>query len=92
MPEAVDALRAVRRRGAQGRYVRVSACDPLNLVGILTPGPRTVPILGNRVIYRDGVPIAVMENEQIRILAEVPWEDRSIADRLLDVRPSAGFP
>ena len=91
MPDAIDALRAVRREGAQGRYVRVSACDPLNLVGILTPGPRIAAILGNRILYRDGVPVAVMENEQTRILSEMPSAERSIVDRLLDVRPSAAF-
>ena len=37
--------------------VRLSACDPLNLVGILTPGPRIPAVVGNEVLYRDGVPI-----------------------------------
>ena len=56
-PEALDALRAVRREGPKGTVVRVSACDPLNLVGILTPGPRIPAQLGNHVTYRDGVPL-----------------------------------
>ena len=38
--------------------MRVSAVDPLNLVGILTPGPRVPAARGNAVIYRDGVPSA----------------------------------
>lgn len=91
MPDAIDALRAVRRKGPQGKYVRISACDPLNLVGILTPGPRIVAILGSRIIYRDGIPVAAMENEQTRILSEVESAERSILDRLLDVRPSTAF-
>ena len=33
-------LRDVRRRERSGEIVRVAAVDPLNLVGILTPGPR----------------------------------------------------
>ncbi len=57
LPEAVEALRAVRRLEARGETVRVSACDPLNLVGILTPGPRVPAMLGNEVAYRDGVPM-----------------------------------
>jgi ATP-dependent Lhr-like helicase len=36
--------------------VDVSAADPLNLVGILTPGARLPAVLGNRVAYVDGVP------------------------------------
>jgi len=37
--------------------VRVSAVDPLNLVGVITPGPRVPAVLGHHVEYRDGVPI-----------------------------------
>jgi ATP-dependent Lhr-like helicase len=61
LPGAVDALRATRRRERSGECVRVSAVDPLNLVGILTPGPR-VPALRTRVVvYRDGAPVAEEE-------------------------------
>ena len=56
-PEALEALRAMRREPADGQVVRVSACDPLNLVGILTPGPRVPAVLGHYVAYRDGVPL-----------------------------------
>jgi len=55
-PDAVDALRATRREERQGELVRVSACDPLNLVGIITPGARVPAALTNTVLYRDGVP------------------------------------
>jgi ATP-dependent Lhr-like helicase len=89
VPDAIDALRAQRRREPQGEYVRISACDPLNLVGILTPGARIPAILGNRIIYRDGVPAAAMENEQIRMLSLVEAAERARLDRLLDVRPPA---
>ena len=58
LPEAVDALRAVHRREPAGEIVRVSACDPLNLVGVLTPGPRIPAVVGNDVHYRDGAPLA----------------------------------
>jgi ATP-dependent Lhr-like helicase len=53
----VDALRAARRAPREGgERVEVSAADPLNLVGILTPGARVPAVLGNRVAYADGVP------------------------------------
>ena len=83
MPEAVDALRALRRKESSGQYLRISACDPLNLVGILTPGPRVQAVLGNRIIYRDGVPVAAVENGQTRILAQVEAEEQFILNRLL---------
>ncbi len=56
LPEAVDALRAVRRAPRQGERVEISAADPLNLVGILTPGERVPATLANRVAFVDGVP------------------------------------
>jgi len=55
-PEALDAIRAVRRDAPGSHVIRVSACDPLNLTGIITPGARVPAILGQWVTYRDGVP------------------------------------
>ncbi|HYB71449.1 MAG TPA: hypothetical protein VEH80_12275, partial [Candidatus Bathyarchaeia archaeon] len=62
-PEALEALRAIRREAPEGQVVRVSACDPLNLVGVITPGPRVPAVLGHHVTYRDGVPLP----EEMRI-------------------------
>lgn len=57
LPEAVDALRAVRRIPMEGaERLELSACDPLNLAGILTPGPRIPALPQNRVLFIDGVP------------------------------------
>jgi ATP-dependent Lhr-like helicase len=60
-PEAVDALRRVRRAEKKGELVRVSAIDPLNLVGILTPGPRVPAVHTRSVLYRDGIPLSEAE-------------------------------
>jgi ATP-dependent Lhr-like helicase len=56
LPEAVDMARAVRRTKPNGQKYFVSAVDPLNLTGIVTPGPRVPAMLGNVVTYVDGVP------------------------------------
>jgi ATP-dependent Lhr-like helicase len=56
LPDAVDALRAARREPKRGEIVRLSACDPLNLVGIITPGGRIPAAMPNTVTYEDGVP------------------------------------
>ena len=57
LPEAVDAVRAVRKLPKVGEErVSLSACDPLNLVGVLTPGLRVPALPQNRVAYVDGVP------------------------------------
>jgi ATP-dependent Lhr-like helicase len=57
LPEALEALRATRRAGPSGQVVKLSACDPLNLTGIITPGPRVPAMLGKHVSYKDGVPL-----------------------------------
>jgi ATP-dependent Lhr-like helicase len=55
LPEALDALRAIKRAPKTGAVVELSACDPLNLAGILTPGPRVPARVGGTVRFRDGV-------------------------------------
>jgi ATP-dependent helicase Lhr and Lhr-like helicase len=57
LPEAVEAMRAVRRNHTDDRAVIVSAADPTNLVGIVLPGARIPPTSGLAVAYRDGAPI-----------------------------------
>jgi ATP-dependent Lhr-like helicase len=57
LPEAVDALRAVRRAPREGsERVELCGADPLNLAGILTPGARLPAVLGQRLVLVDGVP------------------------------------
>jgi ATP-dependent Lhr-like helicase len=86
LPEAVDALRALRRKEASGQYLKISACDPLNLVGILTPGARVQSVMGNRIVYRDGIPVASLENGLIRWLTPADDSEQRIICRLLDER------
>ena len=61
LPDAVSALREAHRAPTTGALEVVSACDPLNLVGIVTPGERVPSQPGNRVVFRDGVPVASLE-------------------------------
>jgi len=56
VPEAVDVLRAVRKEERAGEVISLSAADPLNLVGIVLPGPRVPALRANAVSYVDGVP------------------------------------
>jgi ATP-dependent Lhr-like helicase len=57
LPEAVELLRRIRRTPHSGEVVHVSACDPLNLVGIVVPGPRVPALRGHQISYRDGLPL-----------------------------------
>jgi ATP-dependent Lhr-like helicase len=56
LPEAVDLLRSVRRSDRNDEMVRLSAADPLNLAGIVIPGPRIPAIRANTIVFRDGIP------------------------------------
>ncbi|MYJ53919.1 MAG: DEAD/DEAH box helicase, partial [Nitrospira sp. SB0672_bin_25] len=59
LPEAVEALRAVRNDPQAGaQEIRLSGSDPLNLVGIILPGDRIPSPPSRYVIYRNGIPAA----------------------------------
>ena len=53
-PDAVDLLRSVRKQPRTGEPVQISAADPLNLTGIVLPGPRIPAIAAHTVTYIDG--------------------------------------
>ena len=53
-PDAVELLRSVRRQPRTGEPVQISAADPLNLTGIVLPGPRIPAIAAHTVTYIDG--------------------------------------
>ena len=84
LPEAVASLRACAREKAEGQLVSVSAADPLNLVGILTPGAKVTALAGNRVLYRDGVPIVVQIGGEAHFLETLaPGEEWTARNALL---------
>jgi ATP-dependent helicase Lhr and Lhr-like helicase len=72
LPDAIERLREVRRTSANDSVITISAADPLNLTGIVTSGDRIRAVGQTRIAYRNGVPVAVMEGDYIRQLAEVP--------------------
>ena len=61
----MDALRRVRRTEKKGELVRLSAVDPLNLVGILTPGPRVPAVHTKTIVYCDGLPLPSEQAEAL---------------------------
>jgi ATP-dependent Lhr-like helicase len=66
LPSAVDTLRAVRRTRDRDETVLVAAADPLNLVGIVTPGERVSPFTRDVIAYRNGVPVEIGELGRVR--------------------------
>jgi ATP-dependent Lhr-like helicase len=80
LPEAIGALRETRRKAGDGALISVSGADPLNLAGILTPGPKLPALTTNRLLYRDGLPLAWLAGGEVRFLEtvapELQWELR----------------
>jgi ATP-dependent Lhr-like helicase len=88
LPEAVGALREIRRKPEPDQWVSLSAADPLNLAGILTPGGKLAGLTANRLIYRGGVPVAVSSGGKVEFLAELTPAERAEAEKQL-IRSSA---
>ena len=90
LPDAVPALRETHRAPAAGAMAVVSACDPLNLVGIVTPGERVPSLPGNRVVFRDGVPVASLEKGIVvnRSNADAATMDTAVSLLYGPIRPA----
>jgi ATP-dependent Lhr-like helicase len=89
-PDAVGRLRAVRKMEKLDELVVLSAVDPLNLVGILTPEARVPGVYRNRILYRDGLPVAAFEGAAVRRLAACELGDDQL--RTLLARRSLRHP
>lgn len=70
LPEAIGLLRSVRKAAPKGECIVISGADPLNLLGILTSGPRVPAFTSNRILLRDGMPIAALNAGEIVRLTE----------------------
>jgi hypothetical protein len=91
LPEAIGLLRSARKEGERGALVAVSAADPLNLVGLIVPGEPVPAFASNRILYRDGVPVAVKEGEgrAVRMLVETTPEEATALEAALIRKQSA---
>ncbi|MDO8270780.1 MAG: DEAD/DEAH box helicase [Gammaproteobacteria bacterium] len=75
LPETVTTLRKFGRSQELSErateYVSLAAADPLNLLGIVLPETRLPKLSRNRVLYKDGLPLAVLESNKVKFLREV---------------------
>jgi ATP-dependent Lhr-like helicase len=85
LPEAVEALRALRKSAggsAAGQEIKLSASDPLNLVGIILPGPKIPAVPTNFLILKDGVVVRTVLRKQPEGMSDVPVSAvRRMSDR-----------
>ncbi len=85
-PETVERLRGTRRHAddtSVQRSMVISAADPLNLSGIVTPGRRVAATARNRLLYRDGMLIAVYVGGQFEWLGQQNAADEWTARTML---------
>ncbi|HPH66859.1 MAG TPA: DEAD/DEAH box helicase [Kofleriaceae bacterium] len=87
LPDALDELRAARTTPNLPVATRVAATDPLNLAGILSPGPKVPAVVGNAVLYVDGVAVASLEAGVVVPRPELP--DGATVDGELTYQPPA---
>ena len=82
LPEAVGVLRGTRNEDKAGKLTVVSGADPLNLAGILLPGPKVAALYSNRVLFRDGIAAAALVSGEVQyfdqLAAGQAWEFRNL--------------
>ena len=89
LPEAVEALRRVRKRAHDGALIAISGADPLNLVGGVLPGARVPALATSRIVYRDGLPVAVQVAGEVSLLEDLPPADEHAARACLRATASS---
>jgi ATP-dependent Lhr-like helicase len=86
LPEAIPLLREVRRRPHDGGLVCISGIDPLNLCGTLLPGEKVPALAGNRILFRDGLPVATIIAGKISYVCDPGAERELLHARLVGRR------
>jgi len=79
LPEAVEALRRVRKREHDGAWIAISGSDPLNLVGGVLSGAKVPSVASSRIVYRDGLPVATLVAAEVTLLQTLPPEEERMA-------------
>lgn len=90
LPDTVTVLRRfAKNQDAEQRsseYVCVAAADPVNLLGIVLPETRLPKLAKNRVLYKDGLPLAVLANDGVKFLRDVDESEQWQLQQVLTQR------
>lgn len=93
LPEAVTALRKARRSERKGQIILISGGDPLNLTGVLLPGPLVARMPGNRLALRDGEPVAGLDRgKPVLFPVEEPLTEQQLAALWQTRKPDLNLP
>jgi len=89
LPDAIGALRQVRKRAPDGAMLALSALDPLNVVGTVLAGRKIPRQLGARVLYRDGIALATLSAGEVELLVPLSAADESAVRKTLLREPES---
>jgi len=86
--DTVDILRSLAKKTANqpvvtNYYVVIAAADPLNLLGIILPDTKLPTLVNNRVLYRDGIPLATLKGGEVTFLTKIAPDQRWKLQQLL---------
>ena len=92
LPEAIGLLRQTKRKNGSDEWVSLSGADPLNLIGILTPGPKLAALAGNRLLFHNGLPIASLAGGETQFYVALdPGAEWQARKTLLRGAPSSAM-
>ena len=87
-PEALGLLRQPAESRNRPSLTVISACDPLNLGGLITPGAKTPAVAGNRILLEHGIPVARCIGEELEEFSGISdYASREARKCLLVVKP-----
>jgi len=86
LPEAIPVLRTIRKRPHDQQWQALSAIDPLNLVGTVLAGDKVAAVVGNRIAFLDGVPVASLVAGKFHYAVDLPNAQRELARHQLSGR------
>ncbi len=92
LADAVAELRSVRKRKRDDNCIAICAADPLNLLGIILPGEKISAGLNNRILFRNGIPIAHQGSDGIQTIGNATLDIESRALLLKKRRPASLMP